>query len=62
MLPGRLDAAEREWHATQPAEPEPIITHHPMDPTLQTGASQLLGGAMSISAPWKDDTESDPAD
>jgi hypothetical protein len=62
MLPGRLDAAEREWHAAQPAEPKPVIKHHPIDPALQTGASQLLGGAMNISAPWKDGSKSDPVD
>ena len=33
--------------------PEPVITHHPIDDTLQTGDSRLLGGEMSIQAPWK---------
>jgi len=32
---------------------EPVITHHPIDDTLQTGDSRLLGGGMSIQAPWK---------
>ena len=53
MLPGRLDDAERDWHAAQPADPEPVITHEPVDETLQTGDSRLLGGAMEIKAPWK---------
>jgi hypothetical protein len=33
--------------------PKPVITHHPIDDTLQTGDSRLLGGGMSIQAPWK---------
>jgi hypothetical protein len=33
--------------------PEPVITHHPIDDKLQTGDSRLLGGGMSIQAPWK---------
>jgi len=28
---------------------------HPINPELQTGESQLLGGPMSIHAPWKRD-------
>ena len=32
---------------------EPVITHHPIDDILQTGDSKLLGGGMSIQAPWK---------
>jgi len=32
--------------------PDPVVTHHPIDPELQTGDSRLLGGAMEISAPW----------
>lgn len=53
MLPGRLDDAERDWHAAQPAEPEPSITHHQINDQLQTGDSRLLGGAMQIKAPWR---------
>ena len=49
-----MDRAELEWHATQPPMTEaPIIVEHPIDPELQTGDSQLLGGGMSIHAPWK---------
>jgi hypothetical protein len=32
----------------------PRIIEHPIDKTLQTGESQLLGGAMEIKAPWLD--------
>jgi hypothetical protein len=32
-----------------------VITHHPIDPELQTGDSQLLGGAMEIKAPWREE-------
>jgi hypothetical protein len=54
-LPAKLDAAEDDWHATQPTAPNPIIVEHPIDDTLQTGDSRLLGGGMSIHAPWKRD-------
>ena len=54
-LPAKLDAAEEAWHATQPTAPDPIIVEHPIDDTLQTGDSRLLGGGMSIHAPWKRD-------
>jgi hypothetical protein len=55
MLPGRLDDAEREWHATQPPAIEPpVIIEHPIDPELQTGDSRKLGGAVQIKAPWLD--------
>ena len=60
MLLGRLDDAEREWHATQPAEPEPVVMHHAIDDELQTGESRLLGGAMSIHASWSDDAKQNP--
>ena len=50
-----IDAAEGAWHAAQPTTPDPVIVEHPIDPVLQTGASQLLGGAMEIKAPWKRD-------
>jgi len=46
-----LDAAEDAWHAAQPKAPDPVIVEHPIEP----GASQLLGGAMEIKAPWKRD-------
>jgi len=53
-LPAKLDKAEADWHATQPVAPKPIITHDPVDDTLQTGESRKLGGAMQIKAPWLD--------
>jgi hypothetical protein len=60
-LPAKLDQAEAEWHATQsPAIEPPVIIEHPVDPELQTGDSRLLGGAMSIHAPWSDDAKQNP--
>jgi hypothetical protein len=50
-----LDAAEDAWHAAQPEPPKPVIIEHPIDTTVQTGDSALLGGGMSIHAPWKRD-------
>jgi len=50
-----IDKAVEEWHEAQPAGPAPIIIEHPIDDTLQTGDSRLLGGAMEIKAPWKRD-------
>lgn len=50
-----IDKQVDAWHGTQPAAPAPIIVEHPIDDTLQTGDSRLLGGGMSIHAPWKRD-------
>lgn len=50
-----LDAAEDAWHAAQPKTPDPVIIEHPIDDTLQTGDSRLLGGAMEIKAPFRRD-------
>ena len=50
-----IDKAVEEWHEAQPAAPAPINIEHPIDDTLQTGESRLLGGAMEIKAPWKRD-------
>ena len=47
-----LDKEVAEWHETQPEPPAPQLIEHPIDPVLQTGDSQLLGGAMEIKAPW----------
>ena len=58
----RLDRAEADWHKTQPQAPTPVIVHELPDPELQTGDSRLLGGAMSIHAPWSDDAKQDPPD
>jgi hypothetical protein len=54
-LAPRLDREEERWHAAQPQQPDPVITHHVVDETLQTGDSRLLGGAMEIKAPWVND-------
>lgn len=38
---------------------KPIYIEHKIDPILQTGESQKLGGAMELRAPWyKDGLES----
>ena len=58
-LKPRLDRAEAEWHAAQPAAPQPLVVHEAIDEELQTGASRLLGGAMSIHSPWTDGPEQD---
>jgi hypothetical protein len=50
-----IDKAVEEWYEAQPAAPAPINIEHPIDDTLQTGESRLLGGAMEIKAPWKRD-------
>ena len=50
-----LDAAEAAWHAAQPTAPDPVIIEHPIDDTLQTGDSRLLGGAMEIKSPWRNE-------
>jgi hypothetical protein len=54
-LPAKLDKAEADWHATQPTAPDPVIIEHPIDDTVQTSDSRLLGGAMEIKAPWQRD-------
>jgi len=43
-----IDQQEDAWHAAQPTAPDPVIIEHP-------GDSELLGGGMSIHAPWKRD-------
>ena len=50
-----IDQQVDAFHAAQPKAPDPVIIEHPIDPVLQTGDSQLLGGAMEIKAPWKRD-------
>ena len=50
-----IDQQVDAWHAAQPKAPDPVIIEHPIDPVLQTGDSALLGGGMSIHAPWKRD-------
>ena len=50
-----IDKQVGVWHEAQPDPPPPAIVEHPIDDTLQTGESQLLGGGISIHAPWKRD-------
>ena len=47
-----IDEQVDAFHAAQPTAPDPVIIEHPIDPVLQPGDSQLLGGAMEIKAPW----------
>lgn len=47
-----IDQQVDAWHAAQPKAPDPVIIEHPIDDTLQTGNSRLLGGAMEIKAPF----------
>jgi hypothetical protein len=46
-----IDQQVDAWHAAQPKAPDPVIIEHP----IESGDSQLLGGAMEIKAPWKRD-------
>ena len=46
-----IDEQVDAFHAAQPKAPDPVIIEHPIEP----GDSQLLGGGMSIHAPWKRD-------
>lgn len=39
--------------------PSPRYSEKPIDPTLQTGESRLLGGEMRICAPWVDDCKTE---
>jgi hypothetical protein len=41
-LAPRLDREEEQWHAAQPQQPQPTITHEP-------------DGSMRITAPWVND-------
>ena len=50
-----IDQQIEVYHAAQPEPPAPVIIEHPIDETLQTGDSMLLGGAMGIKSPWKRD-------
>ena len=50
-----LDAAEAAWHEAQPTTPDPVTIEHPIDPAIQTGDSRLLGGAMEIKSPWRNE-------
>ena len=55
-LKARLDMIELENRIQAEIElkkqNKPIYREHPIDPVLQTGESQKLGGAMQLTAPW----------
>lgn len=61
-LKARLDMIELENRIESELEREkeqrPIYTEKPVDPELQTGESQKLGGEMRLTAPWYDGLES----
>ena len=58
-LKARLDMIELENRIESELEREikqkPIYKEHPIDPELQTGESQKLGGALQLTAPWYND-------
>lgn len=58
-LKAKLDIIELENRIQSALELEkqnkPIYREHPIDPVLQTGESQKLGGAMQLTAPWYND-------
>lgn len=58
-LKAKLDMIELENRIQSELELEkqnkPIYKEHPIDPDLQTGESQKLGGAMQLTAPWYND-------
>ena len=61
-LKARLDMIELDNRIASDLEREieqrPIVTEHPIDPVLQAGESQKLGGALQLTAPWyKEATE-----
>lgn len=66
-LKARLDMIEFDNRIQAELEREqqnkPIYREYPIDPVLQTGESQKLGGAMQLTAPWyKNDLESRGSD
>jgi len=58
-LKARLDMIELKNRIESEIEREeqnkPLYSEHPIDPVLQTGESQKLGGAMELRAPWYND-------
>ena len=55
-LPAKINAEVDKWHTSQPPNTaSPIVREEPVDPELQTGESQKLGGPMSLHAPWRRD-------
>lgn len=61
-LKARLDMIELENRIESELEREqqnkPIYSEKPIDPELQTGESQKLGGEMRLTAPWYHELES----
>ena len=61
-LKARLDMIELENRIESELEREieqrPIYSEKPVNPELQTGESQKLGGEMRLTAPWYDGLES----
>ena len=47
-----IDQQVDAFHAAQPTAPDPVIIEHPIDDSVQTGDSRLLGGPMEIKSPW----------
>ena len=58
-LKARLDMIELDNRIKSDLEREieqkPIYREHPINPDLQTGESQKLGGALQLTAPWYND-------
>jgi hypothetical protein len=58
-LKARLDMIELENKIKSEIEREkknkPVYIEHEIDPELQTGESQKLGGAMELRVPWYTD-------
>jgi hypothetical protein len=58
-LKAKLDMIELENRIQSELElekqNEPIYREHPINPDLQTGESQKLGGTMQLTAPWYND-------
>ena len=50
-----IDQQVDAWHEAQSEPLPPVIVEHPIDETQQTSESRLLGGPISIHAPWKHD-------
>jgi len=65
-LKARLDMIELENRIESELEREqqnkPIYSERPIDPELQTGESQKLGGEMRLTAPWYHELESERKD
>jgi hypothetical protein len=48
---------ENQWEAERELEEKnrPLYSEKPIDPELQAGESQKLGGEMRLRAPWLDE-------